>query len=146
MLHGRTHEAEQAESFARRQPTRPAVDIDWLPLDVLHDEIREAVIGRTGIEERGDVWMIEARQNLPFAAKALKDGVAVTAAFDELDRDLFAELLVRALGQIHRAHAAPTQLANNPVRTDPAAHQRTACRFNGRRGARLDRRKQYRWN
>ena len=62
VLHGRTHEAEQVQSFTRRQAVRRAVDIDRLPFDVLHDEIRQAVIGHASIEQVGDVRMIEAGQ------------------------------------------------------------------------------------
>ena len=47
------------------------------------------------------------------------------AAADQLDRDLLLVLLVGALGEIHVAHAAGAELAQDPVRTEALAFERS---------------------
>ncbi len=76
------------------------------PFDVLHDEIRQAVLGRVAVQQARDVRVIEAREDLPLVAEAAQHGLRIHAALDELDRDLLLVLPVGAPGEIDRAHAA----------------------------------------
>jgi hypothetical protein len=56
-----------------------------LPLDQLHDEIGEASISRTGIEDAGDTGVIHDGQGLAFLLKAGQNGGGIHAGFEDLD-------------------------------------------------------------
>src|ERR1700719_3710544 len=70
--------------------------------DVFHDEVRQAVIGRSGIEEPRDVTVIEARQNSALGLEATESLDSVGGAFEEIDRDFLLELSVDAFRQVDR--------------------------------------------
>ena len=59
--------------------------------------------------------------------EATQHFVGVGSALEDLDRDLFRELLVRSLGEIYGAHAAAADLAQNAVIADTLAGAR--CLF-----------------
>ena len=75
---------------------RIAVAIERLAFDVLHDEVRQAVIGGAAVEQACDVWMIEGSEYLSFLAKAAQDKVGIHAALDQLYRDAHLEFIVDA--------------------------------------------------
>src|SRR5690606_17035046 len=57
-------------------------------------------------------------EDLPLVTEAAQHLVRVHAAFDDLERDAPVELLVRALGQVDRAHAAAADLVHDAVGPD----------------------------
>src|SRR5215213_209067 len=65
--------------------------------------------------------MAEVGEYLHLVTKALADRVAAEARLDQLDRNLLVIVLVVALGQIDCAHAAATELAQDPVWADTRA-------------------------
>src|SRR6185369_13707411 len=68
-----------------------------------------------------DVRMAEVGEYLHLVAKALADRFAAEAGLDQLDRNLLVIVLVVAHGQVDCAHAAVTELAQDPVWTDARA-------------------------
>ena len=62
--------------------------------------------------------MAQVRQDLPLALEAQDRSFGGDVVAEELERDLLLELPVRALGQIHRPHAAVSQLLDDPIRPD----------------------------
>lgn len=95
-----------------------AILIERKALDVFHDEIGQATFGRAAVEQTRDMRMIEARQNLPFLAKTLQDGIGIHPALDELERDLLLELGVGPFGQEDRAHPPAPDFADEPIIAD----------------------------
>ena len=91
--------------------------------DVLHDEIRQAVVGRVAVQQVRDVRVIEARKDLPLVAEAAQHGLRIHAALDELDRDLFLVLPVGAPGEIDGAHAAAADALRDFVVADDRSDQ-----------------------
>lgn len=88
---------------------------------VFEDEERQAVVGFTAIKEPGDAGMLEAREDLAFAAKTTEHFFRVGAAPEELDRDLLLEALVDAARQPDGAHAAASEFLDQRISADAAA-------------------------
>ena len=95
-----------------------AVLVDRFPFDVLHDQERQAVLGRAAIENPRDVGMIEPCQDLALALEAPGHFLAVEPALDDLDGDLLFEGLVGTRGQIHPAHPTAAEFAHHAIRAD----------------------------
>ena len=63
--------------------------------------------------------MGEAGEDPPLVDEAADDPVGVHAPLDQLERDLPGELLLVADRQVDRPHAAPSQLGEDAVGSDP---------------------------
>ena len=113
--------AEQVEPVSNRQLMSAAIFVDWLTIDVLHDEIWGAFTGCPTVEQARDVGVLEAGENLPFVAETLEHRLGLHAALDQLDRDAHLELRIGALAEIDRPHAAAAQFANEPIAADAAS-------------------------
>ena len=74
-VHGLADGRDQVEAGGEAQPMCGAVAIDGLAGDMLHDHERHPVVGRSGIEELGDVGMDEAGEHAAFLLEAAR-GVA----------------------------------------------------------------------
>ena len=131
-------------SRARREAVLVAVAVDRLAVDVLHDEVRLAVVGHAAVEQPRDVRMIERREDLSLGAEAVASMSASEPAAQQLERDLLLELSVGALGEEDAPMPAAAELADDaigaddpPARSEPESssrHERRRAR--GRRPAR----------
>ena len=131
---------EEAQAFVDGRVPLVAEAVDGQPLDVLHDEVGEPVLGRPAVEQARDVWVVQGGENLALVAEAAEDEVRVHPALDELDGDAAAELAVVALGHVDGAHPAAADLAHDLVGADPAADGRVFHRLRDeRRRVPLDR-------
>ena len=113
--------ADQPEELQPRRGVHPsgvAILDDRLSLDVLHREVRQSVRRRAAVEEAGDVRVLEAGEDLAFVPEPSHDGVAVHAALEHLDRDALLERIVIADAEMHGAHAAVPDLANEAIGPD----------------------------
>ena len=119
VLDGAAHRPEQGHPFPGPHSLRRAEVGDRLPLDVLHHQVGLAVLGRSAVEHRGDVRMLEARQDLSLLAEAPIEVLGVAPAPDQLQRDDLAERIVVAHGPVDRAHAAVRDGVEDLVGTDP---------------------------
>src|SRR5205823_4112096 len=62
---------EELQPVARVHAVAVAIVVDRLTGDKLRDEVRMSIARYSAVEERGDIRMIEVRQNLPFAGEAV---------------------------------------------------------------------------
>src|ERR1700722_9595122 len=79
--------------------------------NVLHQEVRLPLRGRTRVKNLGDGWMIHDRQRLSLRLETLHDGLVVHAGLDQLEGDLspHGRILFR---QPDLPHAAFAKLAD----------------------------------
>ncbi len=124
VVDGRAHRAHQRDPLFGRQSPAVAVGVDRFAVDVLHDEVRRAVRRAPAIEQSRDVRVLQRRQDLPLHAQPALHLAREHAAADQLDRDLLLVFLVGALGEIHVAHAAGAELAQDPISAEPLAFER----------------------
>ena len=120
-LHRRAHHAKQLQACTDTQPVPVAIHIDGLALDVFEHQVRNAFRSVSPVKEPGNIGMIERREDLSFRAQPGLYLPRQHAAADELDGDLLLILLVRPLAQVHLAHPAVTQHAQDLVRADAVA-------------------------
>ena len=129
--------ATAAQTFRNRisrsrmlRPRASDSSIEVPPRDVLHDEVRETVLGRAAVEDARDVGVVEVREDPPLVAESLEDEVGVHAAANELDRDGLLEALVAPRGEVDGPHPAVPELAHDLVRA------RSGCGAPPRTGSR----------
>ena len=104
ILHAGADLLQQADLAGRVQV--PGELIQALAFHVLDHQVRKPVIGGAGIQQTGDVGVLQASQDLPLA---LREGRG--RAGDHLDGHLFLEGLVGPLAQVHDTHAAAADFA-----------------------------------
>ena len=112
---------EEREALVDGEPLFVAVAIDRAAVDVLHHEIRAAIRGAAAVEQSGDVWMTERRQDAAFAIEPPVDFFETSGAFHELQRAALLELDADPLDEMDRAHAAAADLANHAPAADALA-------------------------
>src|SRR5579884_2146388 len=144
VLHGRAYRQEQLQTFSDRKLAGIAIAVDGLAFDQFHDEVGKPAFGGAAIEQARDVGMIEAGQYLPFVLEAVDELGALPGAY-QLDRNLFAELIVGAERAIDLAHATAADLLDDLIGSDALANpcgRGVASRGSGR--VRLGRSRQQR--
>ena len=112
----RAHLLEQREPLDDGELSAVAVLAYGLPVDVLHDQVRQAVLRRSAVEQARDVRMFDAREDLALVPEATDGGIARQALAQQLDGYQLAILVVAPLSQIDRAHAAARDLPDDLVR------------------------------
>ena len=105
MLHAVADLHEQLQSARVESWCRSQYSVIGTPGHVLHHEVRPAVVGGAGIEDRRDVRVIHQRQGLAFGVEARDHLARVHAELDELERDAAPDRR-RLLGEIDDAHSA----------------------------------------
>ena len=115
VLDGLAQPLEYLEPFARRQALTVAVLRDRHAVDVLHDEVRRAVLCGPGVERAGDAGVVHAGEHAAFLFEPLEDAFGIETVLDTLQRRVASE---RA--DLHRevddAHTALAQSADrSPV-------------------------------
>src|SRR5215217_2562193 len=118
------HVTKKFQSFSDRESMFVAILIDWQPFDVLHYEIRQAVLGCAAVEEARDIRMIEAGEYLSLVTEVAKHRIGIHATLDQLNSDPFFVLFVGTLSQIHAAHPTGADPSQDFVVTDRLADQR----------------------
>ena len=142
VVHGGAQRAEQIDALVHAELAVVAVGVDRLTFDVLHHEVRCAVLGRSAVEQVRDVRMAQLRQDLPLGLEPPQQRVGVEARLQQLDRDLLLVLLIVADRLEDLAHAAAAGLADDAIGTeplpDPVLFRRGACQADALRGFLLD--------
>ncbi len=129
------HRVEQFQAIVQvRRVVRGVVE-QVEAVDVFEREPRLAFGGLAAVEQARDVRVVQAGQDLPFLAQAAQ-AVGGRKAAQQLDRHALVEAAVDALGEEHRAHAAGTEFADQPVRTEAVAVRRRQARRAGAERAR----------
>jgi hypothetical protein len=75
------------------------------------------IVGRSGIEQPRDIWMIQLGQDLALRSESAQNFRGVASAQD-FDRNLFLKLTVRTFCQKHRAHSTMAKFTNNDIGSD----------------------------
>src|SRR5262249_44035520 len=122
-LHGGADEGEKLHALPNLQAHLPAVDIDRLAADELHDKVGEPVGRGAAIDQGGDVGMFESSGDLPFAAELADDAVEVEAHAHDFDRYFLVEDVVRANGAINGSHAAAADAFDDLIGAQARAQQ-----------------------
>ena len=118
VIDSRTDVDEHPEPVVNGQSAIGGKDRQPRTIDVLHDEIGQAVVGGAPVEQTADVRMLQARERLTLATEAREDELGVHARSYQLDGDLHVILIVVPLGEEDGAHTATPELPDQPVRTD----------------------------
>ncbi len=113
-----THVEEQSQALANRKLAVVAIAIDRLALDVLHHEVRPAVLRHAAVDEPRDAGMLEACKDLTLGDESVEHVLGIETAADELDRHVLAVLIVVARREIDRAHAAASDRSIEAIGTD----------------------------
>ena len=96
-------------------------------LDVLHDQVRSSIRGRSRIDQGGDVGVMQAGEDAAFPGETLQRGRVQPLAVQQLDRHPLLEIAQLALGQVDRAHAALAEQAQQAEAGHFLADQRGCC-------------------
>jgi hypothetical protein len=126
VLHGLTDVDEQLEALLDGEVTGVAVRVDRLTLDELHREVRQPVSGQSSVDEMRDAWMLEQRQDAPFLDKASQYCLTRPDVPHELECHALLEFCALSFGEIHDAHAAGAELAEDAEWAD-ALRSRRRC-------------------
>ena len=121
--HGPSDLPEDLQAFPYSQFTGIAKLEKRQTVDVLHYEVREAIVGGTPTKEIPYIRMIERGEDLAFAAEPAEDHVGVHPTFYKLYGDCLVEFPVDSCGPIYGTHTAPSDLFIEPVGADIAADQ-----------------------
>ena len=90
---------------------------------VFEREIRPAGGRKSRVVERGDVRVIEARQDVAFAREAFAHRAREKMYVRQLERHLALDLAVRTLREPDHAHAARADFADEPLRIHDALRE-----------------------
>ena len=121
VLNGITQFFEQRDSLPGRQPVLFAVHVDRQTIDIFRHEVRPAVVELAGIDQCGDVRVLQCRENLQLRLEMPEELTSIEFSMDDLDGYVLLELTVRARGKIHLTHATTTdQLVNATAPSKPA--------------------------
>ena len=135
ILDGGADRPEEPQPLGGRQSLVVAVAVNGLPLDVLHHEVGQPLVGRAAVEQAGDVRVVQGGEYLALISEAAQHLLRVHATLDELDGDALFIGVVGAARQVDRAHAATSELADDPVGADhgPLDRRRLSAREYRRR-------------
>src|SRR5262245_49930236 len=101
----RADRSEKLEALFESEIVRIRIFPNLSALNILHNEIWQAVLGRSAIEHTGDVGMIELSENPPLHQEPLEDGRRVHSAFYELERHQLLKAIAGVFRKVHRTHA-----------------------------------------
>ncbi len=107
------HLARDAERvFEGKLPFPLQSSAQGLPAHVGHD-IEEEAVGGSGIQQRQNVGMLQPGRGLDLAQEPLATQGRPEIGMQHLDSDL--AVMAEIVGEVHRRHAALSELALDPV-------------------------------
>ncbi|MBA8887615.1 hypothetical protein FHW12_001829 [Dokdonella fugitiva] len=126
VLDGGTDVEEEREAGAQRQRTLVAMARDRRAFDVLHREIRGAVLCGAGVDEARDVRVLQRGEQAVLAREARRGVGAETCARDEFERDPLRDRIVVAFGEVDHAHAAAREFPHDAECAEAGSGHRLA--------------------
>ena len=108
---------EQVETLVDTQPLAIAMLGDRDSRNVLHDEVRPAIIAHPRVEDPGHARMVHHGQCLTLGLETGDDLLRIHAQLDDFEGDSALDGL-GLLGEVDDAHPALADLLKDPVRTD----------------------------
>src|SRR5262249_7421579 len=118
IMNCRADHAKKLEPLDCRTPAGITIFVNRLAFDVLHNEVRQSVVGGSAVEQPGDVWMFQVGKYLTLVSEAGDDEIGIKPALDQLDGHLLVIMIVVPNRAIDCAHSAAADLFHNLVRTD----------------------------
>lgn len=115
ILHCFADLTEQAQGVRYAQFPAVAPLIDQLAVDVFHHHVGDVVLRAAAVEQTSDVRVVETGQDLPLISETAQHLFGSGVRVHQLDGDVPPELAVRSFGEVHRAHAAVTDLAQYAI-------------------------------
>src|SRR5262249_18350831 len=88
VVYGGADSTEQFQPFGYRQLSDVTVLVNGKTIHVLHDNVRQAILGATAVKEPGDVGMIEVCENLALTLETAEEIFAAERALNQLDGSL----------------------------------------------------------
>ncbi len=123
-LHRGADLQEQAHAIAQAERMRVAPAIDRFAVDQFHREVRRPGIVHAAVEQRGDVRVLQAGQDLAFAQEAPAQRRLVQADANALDGGLLLEAPVDAFAAVDRTHASVADHPGDAPWSDASFEQR----------------------
>ncbi len=96
--HGPADNPEQLQPLGGGKLARVAILVDGLPFDIVHDQVRRAILGGSAVEQLDDIGVIERRQRLALVVEPAQDSRIHQLRVHCLDRNLPSKLVVGSLG------------------------------------------------
>ena len=116
VLNGRAHMEKQRQPTTSRELMPVAVIGDRYAGHVLHGKVRPAVARHPCVEDLRDVRMVHHRQRLALRFESGHHLTRVHPGLDDLEGNASVGRLL--LGQIHHAHSAFAEQAQDAIGTD----------------------------
>ncbi len=118
VLDGLAELHEQVQALLDVELVPVAVLGDGHAGDVLHHEVRSAILGRSGVEDLGHTGVVHHGQRLSLGLEPGDDLPGVHAQFDDLEGHAATDRF-RLLSQVDHAHPALAEAFENLVPADP---------------------------
>ena len=118
-------EGDEGEAFAKGEVFRLGVGVEREAVDELHGEVGLETEGRvlsSGVEDGGDIGMLEKSEDFGFEVEAFEGGRGKVAGTNDLEGDDAVGLLLD--GFVDRAHAAFADEADDDVGPDGGGEER----------------------
>ena len=115
--------AKQFNALADVEFPLVAPAMNRLAVNELHHEVRPSLFRHAGVEQLGNIGMIQQSENFTLLLEPGDDEGRVGRGQNQLDGGLPVERFVGSLGEIDAAHATAPDLANEGVATEVAAFQ-----------------------
>src|SRR5580704_16509241 len=120
VLHGGADDTKEPQAFAYGQMR--AIPVNRYAVDEFHHDVRNALLARPGVNDAGDVRMIEAREDAALVLETAQEELRAELAADRLDGDRTLVESVRTHGAVNRAHAALAHLIDDPIGAQNPTH------------------------
>src|SRR4026207_1560434 len=98
--------------------------VDRATFDVFHHEVWNTVGSFAGIEQSGDVGMVQIGEDLHLVAKAPANCFTAETLVEEFDRNLLPVVFIVAFSEKDCAHATMAQLTQNSERANSRSDSR----------------------
>src|ERR1700756_3496732 len=98
-------------------------------LDILHDEVGKTILRSAAVNQTGNEWAFQSRQNLSFVAEAADRKLVFPPAPDQFYGYQLCEFPIGTRCKIHRSHSAASDLLFQAVSADARIAQRKVLLF-----------------
>src|SRR3954463_6612308 len=87
--------------------------------NVFHDEIRQTILGRSRVDQPGDVRVLEPGQNLPLCLKPTKYLIGIGPTPEQFNRHLLFELPIGPGSEVNAAHSTVPYFTDDLISAEP---------------------------
>ena len=109
---------KESKPLAGREPAIPAVFVDAFALDILKDQVRLSIGGHSGIQQAGNVRMIERIENVALASEPLTEQAVSPASSGKFECHRTGQQAVATLGHPDFGHSALANFSNQTPWSD----------------------------